>query len=333
MGRMNGVTTTQIALGLAALAAGAVMLDKRSLARAPKSRRGKPKQVQVVPDIRTPDGKLDVPATVTAAKRLNRAAGMLALSVLADSGVEHYRGSFENKAMFTPLIVSALTLGVSIHGTADRRQAAHLMRDTAYLLAAATGLIGTGFHIYNVEKTTGGFSWQNLFYGAPLGAPMAILLSGLIGFCSERVRETPRGTTPSIFELPAGRAMAAVTSGGLLGTAGEAGLLHFRGAFHNPFMLLPVTLPPIGAALLARVAVMGPGRRHPFARRWMRLLVAMGLAGVGFHAYGVSRNMGGWRNWSQNVLNGPPLPAPPSFAGLALAGLAALGLMRDHPDA
>jgi hypothetical protein len=127
--------------------------------------------------------------------------------------------------------------------------------------------------------------------------------------------------------------MAAVTSGGLLGTAGEAGLLHFRGAFHNPFMLLPVTLPPMGAALLARVAVMGPGRRHPFARWWMRLLVAMGFAGVGFHAYGVSRNMGGWRNWSQNVLNGPPLPAPPSFAGLALAGLAALGLMRDHPDA
>jgi hypothetical protein len=270
---------------------------------------------------------------VIAARRLNRAAGMLALSVLADSGVEHYRGSFENKAMFTPLIVSALTLGTSIHGTADRRGVAHVMRDTTYLLAAATGLIGTGFHIYNVAKKAGGFSWQNLFYGAPLGAPMAILLSGLIGFCSERVRETPRGATPTIFDLPAGRAMAAVTSGGLLGTAGEAALLHFRGAFHNPFMMLPVTLPPFGAALLARVAAAGPGREHRFTRWWMRLLTAMGVAGVGFHAYGVSRNMGGWRNWSQNVLNGPPLPAPPSFAGLALAGLAALGLMRDHPDA
>ena len=33
------------------------------------------------------------------------------------------------------------------------------------------------------------------------------------------------------------------------------------------------------------------------------------------------------------MLNGPPLPAPPSFTGLALAGLAALGLMEDHPDA
>ena len=272
-------------------------------------------------------------ATVVAARRLNRAAGLLATSVLADSSVEHYRGSFKNKAMFTPLAVSAVTLATSIHGTADLRPVAHRLRDTTYLLAAATGLIGTGFHIYNVGKKVGGISWQNLFYGAPLGAPMAILLSGLVGFCSERVRENAPGIRPEIFGLPAGRAMSAVAGAGLLGTAGEAALLHFRGAYHNPFMMLPVTLPPLGAIFLASAAVGGPRRGHRFTRWWMRLLAAMGFAGVGFHAYGVSRNMGGWRNWSQNVLNGPPLPAPPSFAGLALAGLAALGLMKDHPDA
>lgn len=272
-------------------------------------------------------------ATVLAARRLNRAAGVLATSVLADSGVEHYRGSFKNKAMFTPLAVSALTLATSIHGTADMRPVAHRLRDATYLLAAATGLIGTGSHIYNVGKRVGGFRWQNMFYGAPLGAPIAILLSGLVGFCSERVRESEVGTRPEIFGLPAGRTMAAVVGVGLLGTAGEAGLLHFRGAYHNPFMPLPVTLPPLGAILLAAAAAGGPGRQHRFTGWWMRLLAAMGFAGVGFHAYGVSRNMGGWRNWSQNVLNGPPLPAPPSFAGLALAGLAALGLMKDHPDA
>jgi hypothetical protein len=273
------------------------------------------------------------PATVAAARRLNRAAGTLALSVLADSAVEHYRGSFKNKAMFTPLAVSALTLAVSVHGHSDRRRGAHATRDTIYALAAATGLIGTGFHIYNVGKKTGGFCWQNLFYGAPLGAPMAILLSGLVGFCSERVRDSEPGTTPTIFDLPAGRAMAAVMSAGLAGTTGEVGLMHFRGAFHNPFMALPVTLPPIGALLLASAAAGRPGRDLWFSRWWMRLLAAMGFAGVGFHAYGVSRNMGGWRNWSQNILSGPPLPAPPSFTGLALAGLAALHLMKDHPDA
>jgi hypothetical protein len=272
-------------------------------------------------------------ATVRAARRLNRAAGILATSVLADSGVEHYRGSFKNKAMFTPLVVSALTLGTSIHGTTDLRPAAHKFRDTTYLLAAITGLLGTGFHIYNVGKQVGGFSWQNLFYAAPLGAPMAILLSGLVGFCSERVRESEPGTRPEIFELPAGRTMAAVVGAGLLGTTAEAGLLHFRGALHDPLMLLPVTLPPLGAILLASAAAGGPGRDHRFTRGWMRLLAVMGFAGAGFHVYGVSRNMGGWRNWTQNILNGPPIPAPPSFAGLALAGLAALALIKDHPDA
>jgi hypothetical protein len=276
-------------------------------------------------------GKVSPPARVIAARRLNRAAGVLSGSVLADSGIEHYRGSFKNKAMFAPLIVSALTIATSIHGTSDMRPVAHRARDATYLLASATGLLGTGFHLYNVCKKVGGFSWQNVFYGAPLGAPMAILLSGLLGFCSERVRESGEGRA-EIFHLPAGRTIAAVAGAGLLGTSGEAGLLHFRGAFHNPFMAVPVTLPPIGAALLMYSAAAPPGKSR-LTRWWMRMLVAVGIAGVGFHAYGVSRNMGGWRNWSQNILNGPPLPAPPSFAGLALAGLAALGLLKEHSDA
>jgi len=50
------------------------------------------------------------------------------------------------------------------------------------------------------------------------------------------------------------------------------------------------------------------------------------------HALGVARAMGGWRNWRQNVVDGPPLPAPPSFTALALAGLAALRLLRDQSD-
>jgi hypothetical protein len=278
-------------------------------------------------------GQAGAQSTVTAARKLNRAAGALAASVLADSSIEHYRGSFKNKAMYAPLLVSALALAISVHGTADERPVAHRARDTTYLLAAATGLLGTGFHFYNVGKKVGGFSWQNLFYGAPIGAPMAILLSGLLGFCSERVRENDGRGRPEIFRLPAGRTIAAVAGAGLLGTTGEAGLLHFRGAYHNPFMAVPVTLPPIGAALLMSAATGRRGLPHRLARWWMRLLALMGIAGVGFHAYGVSRNMGGWRNWSQNILNGPPLPAPPSFAGLALAGLAALGLMREHPDA
>ncbi len=268
-----------------------------------------------------------------AARRLNRAAGTLATSVLLDSALEHYRGSFENRAMYTPLVVAALSLATSAHGTADRRPVAHRTRQGVHAAAAATGLVGTGFHLFNVLKRPGGLAWQNLFYGAPVGAPMALLLSGLLGAAAEQVRDTPRGRVPRLFGLPAGRTLAAVCSLGMIGTAGESGLLHFRGAFHNPVMFAPVTVPPVGAALLLETAAGPPRRDRWLTRWWMRATALLGFAGVGFHAWGVHRNMGGWRNWRQNLLSGPPLPAPPSFTGLALAGLAALALLQDSPDA
>jgi hypothetical protein len=258
---------------------------------------------------------------------------VLASSVLADSAVEHYRGAFENRAMFAPLVTAALSLAVSGHGVADRGPAAHRVRDTVYALAGLTGLIGTGFHMYNVGKRPGGFSWNNLFYSAPLGAPFALVLCGLLGFTAERVRDQAKNTRPRVFGLPAGRVLAGLTSAGLLGTVAEAALLHFRGAYQDPAMFLPITVPPVAAGLLADAAVAPGGQHRRLTRWWLRLTAALGFAGMGFHVFGVARNMGGWRNWSQNVLNGPPIPAPPSFTGLALAGLAALGLLDAHSDA
>jgi hypothetical protein len=270
--------------------------------------------------------------TVLAARRLNRAAGTIAASVLVDSSMEHYRGAFENKAMYTPIATSALTLLASFHGHKDVASRAHWARDIVYALAGLTGVVGTAFHLYNVGKRPGGFCWQNLFYGAPLGAPAAILLAGMTGFLAERVRDNPPGAPPDVLGLPAGRMVAAMTGAGLVGTAMEAGLLHFRGAFHNPAMLLPVTAPPAAAAMLAAAAMGKAARPLRITRWWLRLTALLGVVGVGFHAIGVARNMGGWRNWTQNLQAGPPLPAPPSFTGLALAGLAALRLLEDNPD-
>lgn len=234
--------------------------------------------------------------------------------------------------MIVPLVSAGLSLAASAHGHADHRHGAHWLRDGIYATAALTGLIGTAFHLYNVGKKPGGLSWQNLFYSAPVGAPAALTLSGAAGFLAERVRDNAPGLPPAIAGLPAGRVVAAVTSAGLLGTVAEAALLHFRGAYHNPFMYAPVTIPPLSAALLGGAAVGAAGTPRRLTRWWLRLTAAVGFAGAGFHAFGVARNMGGWRNWSQNVLNGPPIPAPPSFTGLALAGLAALGLLEDRPD-
>jgi hypothetical protein len=338
-GRQVGYGRIAAGLGVAMLGIGiAALLRRHRLLSADRPRLASQRRAQFLdhrnaPPVQTIAAPAQRRATVIAARNLNRAAGLLAASVLADSAVEHYRGSFHNKAMFTPLVVSALALAVSAHGVADQRESAHRVRHLTYVTAALTGIAGGAFHIYNVGKRPGGFDWVNLFYGAPLAAPVAIALSGLLGAMAEHIRDTQRGRKPRLLGLPAGRATAALASFGMLGTMGEAWLLHFRGAFHNPFMFLPVTLPPVAALLLAAAAVGAKGRSRDFTRWSLRLTSAMGLAGSGFHVYGVSRNMGGWRNWRQNVLNGPPIPAPPSFTGLALAGLAAVRLIEERRDA
>jgi len=316
-----------IAAGLAVMGAAAagVVMGARSRRRSFECPESRPKEA---PPFRPTPWDPDV--AVRAGRRLNRASGTIAASVLLDSAVEHYRGSFHNKAMFAPLVSAAVSLAAGCHGAGDRRAAPHPARDTAYAAAALIGLLGTGFHIYNVGKKPGGFSFQNLFYSAPIGAPTALLLSGMLGFLGERVRDNEPGTNPTIADMPAGRVVAAGTAIGLLGTAGEAGLLHLRGAYHDPFMFLPVTVPPLAAALVGAAALGGAHETHGLARWWLRLTALLGFAGAGFHALGVARNMGGWKNWRQNVLNGPPMPAPPSFTGLALAGLAALGLLEDQ---
>ena len=262
------------------------------------------------------------------ARQVHVAAGMLALSVLADSGIEHYRGSFHEPAMYLSLVSSAANALSSADGTVRREGDTHALRRAASGAALAVGVIGTGFHLYNITKRVGGLSWQNLFYAAPIGAPAALSLSGLLGLAAEQIRNTPDGEDCKIFGRPAGQVLAALTSLGLIGTVGEVSLLHFRGNFQNPAMYLPIALPPIAAVIMAEAALRPVRRKRHGAKLWLGLTAVLGILGVGFHAYGVSRAMGGWRNWRQNVIDGPPLPAPPSFSGLALAGIAALRLLE-----
>ena len=146
-------------------------------------------------------------ASVEAARGLNRASGMLAASVLFDSGLEHYRADFFNKAMYTPLVSSSLSLAASLHGTADARQGSHPLRHATLATAALVGIAGGGFHIYNVARQEGGFVFQNLFYSAPLGAPYALILSGILGAAAEWVRDCDPDD-PRLFGVPADRILA-----------------------------------------------------------------------------------------------------------------------------
>ncbi len=262
-----------------------------------------------------------------AVRKLNLASSALAFSVVADSSLEHYRGGFHNRVMYLAPAVSALTLLAA--STSVARPRGHgALRGAVFCSAAATGLIGTGFHTYNVLRREGGLGWLNLFYGAPIAAPLGITFAGIFGLAASRLSASRSEQAPRVAGLPAGRALAAAAAMGLTGTAVEAGLLHFRGAFHDPFMYIPVTVPPLAALALGAATLRADRVTRGTARALLWSTAAAGLAGMGFHAYGVHRNMGGWYNWTQMIQQGPPLPAPPSFTGMALAGLAALDLME-----
>ena len=249
------------------------------------------------------------------AHKLVQAAALLAASVLSDSALEHYRGNFENPGMFAPLASAAVVLACAMRPARARTVA-------PYATACAVGAAGLGFHAYNVLRRPGGLSWANLFYAAPLGAPAALALAGVLGLAARPVA----AGVPTLAGLPSGRALCGLAAFGLTGTSAEAALLHFRGAFQHPAMWLPVSLPPVTAVLLAGAALPGrPGPRR-LTDALLKACTWLGVLGMAFHARGIARQMGGWRNWSQNVLAGPPLPAPPSFSALALAGRAALSL-------
>ena len=192
---VNDRPTGEIFLALALLGAsaavGAVAAARRPqvLRRVSPSRCPGPESPLALPAAPVVDAR----GAVRAARRLNRAAGTIAASVLIDSAMEHYRGAFVNKAMYTPLVVVRAhhpRLASTATGIARRARTGRATRSMRW--RALTGVVGTAFHLYNVGKRPGGFCWQNLFYAAPLGAPAAISLAGMTGYLAERVRDNPR---------------------------------------------------------------------------------------------------------------------------------------------
>jgi hypothetical protein len=253
-----------------------------------------------------------------AARLLDTASAILMAGVASDSTAEHYRAQFHNRAMFIAPVMSSIGLSTAI-GAASNPGGSRHARRFIFGASVLTGFAGLVFHLTNIAGRPGGWNSTSLFYGAPLAAPLGITMAGALGLAASHVATgTPDRSTS--------RVLGWLAAAGLVGTSAEATALHFRGAFHNPLMYAPVVLPPLAATALAAASFGVGGFGIP--RALLRATSLLGLGGTLLHAWGIHRRMGGWRNWSQNVLAGPPLPAPPAFTGLALAGLAALDLMK-----
>jgi hypothetical protein len=257
-----------------------------------------------------------------AAQALGAGAAILCVSVALDSAIEHYRGEFADRAMFVGPTMALLGVGATAYIAFRPERANQRWPKVALMTVGATGLIGLGFHAYNILKRPGELDALNLFYAAPFGAPAALTLAGLYGVIAGEMTGKVSTTLPKV--------TAGLIAFSLMGTVAEAGLLHFRGAFQDPAMYAPVTIPPL-AALSIGAAAFSP-RAAAIAEPLLKATAVLGIAGPIFHAYGIHRNMGGWKNWSQMILQGPPLPAPPAFLGIAAAGLGILPALKGAEE-
>jgi len=102
--------------------------------------------------------------------------------------LEHYKGSFGDIWMWSPIVTSPL---VSAAGLAGARWpgAARTLLPAVGALYAANGAIGTVTHLRGVHRKPGGFSepTYNLVMGPPLLAPGSLILVGAIAMLAAAV--------------------------------------------------------------------------------------------------------------------------------------------------
>ena len=77
---------------------------------------------------------------------------MLAFSVLADSGLEHYRGAYHNPAMYVAPSVAAVSLVNSVHMTMKPEVSSN-GRLALSGLTLSTGLTGLAFHLDECRRS------------------------------------------------------------------------------------------------------------------------------------------------------------------------------------
>lgn len=286
-------------------------------------------------------------------------AAITALSSLAagiEVGTEHYRGSYSQRIMYSPVALGAALAGVS--GAAIfNRWAARVALPIVSLVTLADGLVGFLFHVRGIARKPGG--WRipifNVIMGPPVFAPLLFGVTGFLGLLTAFLRredapETQltlgvRRSRPAwINLLPRAisregltleqdvregrfqRGLAAAMALTAFFNGVEALYSHYKNNFTYRVQWSPILLTPalmtagIGAIVSRRVA-----------QTWLPIvsLVALadGLVGFFYHARGGLRRPGALRRPLYTLAYGPPVFAPLLFAASGMLGLMA-SLMR-----
>ena len=103
--------------------------------------------------------------------------------------LEHYKGSFGDKWMWTPIVLTPPLTAAGIAGVYSER-AARTVLPVLSALYALDGAIGVVTHLRGVQKRPGGFGepTYNLVMGPPLLAPGSLCLVGALGMLAAVAR-------------------------------------------------------------------------------------------------------------------------------------------------
>lgn len=298
---------------------------------------------------------------------LSLIAGLSALLGGLEVTYEHYRGSYSQRIMYSPVILSAALTGAGIAGAVSRR-AARTALPICSVLLLADGTTGFIFHIRGIARKPGG--WRipvfNVIMGPPLFAPLLLAIGGYLGVIASLMRraddpnprlwpglerllpaEMPRPRHSWTALIPRGiskeglvieqhvregriqKQLAAATAASALLSGIEALYSHYRNNFNYGVQWTPILLTP--AIMFGGIgAVWSP----KIARTVLPAVSVLALAdgGIGFlyHARGVARRPGGLKKPLYNIIYGPPIFAPLLFAASGFLGLLASLLRRGE---
>ena len=280
-------------------------------------------------------------------------AGLSGLPTGADVLLEHYRGSYGQKVMWSPVILSGAMAGAGVWGALSHRAAKTVLRWTS-AVSLVDGLVGFGFHVRGIARKPGGWRTPvaNLVMGPPITAPLLFGVAAYLGLIAsylrpeeaaapdprtwaERARDYVLRRPPPAWrvELREGRFqkhLAVATMFSTFCSGFEALYSHYKTNFRykaqwTPVLMTPLLMGAAGASI----------RSERAARTWLPglsvLAMLNGAVGFGFHVRGVLRRPGGTRQLFYNMIYGPPIFAPLLFSACGFYGLLA-SLIRRETD-
>lgn len=276
--------------------------------------------------------------------RFQRSMALMAggSSILAGLEVsyEHYRGSFGQKVMWTPVVLSSAMTGAGIWGAIQPWAARTVLRWVS-VATLADCLAGFYYHVRGIARKPGGWRLPvaNIVMGPPIFAPLLFGVSAYLGLLASYLRpeESPvidlwpdeSGTwTASLREGRFQKHLAVATILSSFFSGFEALYSHYKNHFKYKSQWTPVIIAP---ALMAAAAL---SIRSRLAARTLLpamsvLAIADGAVGFYYHARGVLKRPGGLKKPLYNIIYGPPIFAPLLFAACGAIGLLACFMRRE----